>query len=267
MFCERGAVTELGTGCSQKLSLRGWYLSQDLKNERAGHKKRRMLGCQVKMWMPWVWKDLIGLEEPKRPGWLKPGNPGGREIQLQRSQNWEETLERQLDFMMQTVGSPGKFLSRGVTESQLYSNWALYKIKAAKKTRLDVRKPPCIVIALHAQKSTRGNRKGILKQHHMTWSPMAMGGQEMEGIGDLQPGCLGGWWVDGQQQQETAGWEGVGRKMKNLHVGLLNHSSCLPFRDHSLSLSKHMAPSFPLNWLTQGNTEHFNIQSNGIKWE
>lgn len=41
------------------------------------------------------------------------------------------------------------------------------------------------VIAIHAQSSMRGNRKGILKQHHMIWSPMAMGDQEMEGVGDF----------------------------------------------------------------------------------
>lgn len=62
--------------------------------------------------------------------------------------------------------------------------------------------------------------------HWQQW--MAKKWEELEVSPCLQPGFLGEWWVD-EQQEETAGWEGLGRKMKNHHLDSLSRSPCPSF--------------------------------------
>lgn len=70
-----------------------------------------------------------------------------------------------------------------------------------------------------------------------------------------------GGWVN--SYPDAAGAEGLRPKMDSHNLDLLNHSSRLPFRAPSLQPSKHVGPLRCLNCLAQGDTEHFQVQSDG----
>lgn len=106
------------------------------------------------------------------------------------------------------MGSSWKFLSRGVTQSQLYFGktqiQGYFKIpedlfKESKKTRLEVRKFPWVVMPSMARGA---DERGNGRWSHMMWPLMTVGCPEMGGARNiitsagLDPGRPMSWWIE-----------------------------------------------------------------------